>query len=325
MNGVSKTAVFVAAARAVGAREPDAKARNPDFLAEKLLDDPALTGLDLSVVQALQQDYALAMQDVEIASTVRAMNVRAHFIDEALERSLTEGARQLLVLGAGFDSHAYRFAERLRGLSVFEVDHPATQTTKMERVRAAVGRLPEYLRYVPIDLEKEDLREVLERAGYDFAKKTFVIMEGLTMYLDEASLRATFGVLATNAPGTRVVFDFVTNVMVTALMNADLESGPLSEQQSLKRFLEIIRGEERWEFGFPFRGEREYIEALGLQVAEILNIGSDEAAERYLMKADGTQVGAEGLARAPQPPPGAEAQREAMAYRIAEVVVPLRH
>src|SRR4030095_17017440 len=111
--GVSRTSIYVAAGRAVGAREPDRSARNPDYLAEKLLGDPSQIDLDHPAVRALSLSYEEAMKDVEVVSNVRMMTVRTRFIDEALARAIAGGATQVLILGAGFDSHAYRCQELL--------------------------------------------------------------------------------------------------------------------------------------------------------------------------------------------------------------------
>jgi methyltransferase (TIGR00027 family) len=134
MSVISRTAAFVAAGRAVGAREPDPDVSNPDYMAERLLGDTGKFDLDLPVIHALQESYDEAMQDIEVASAVRSMIVRTRFIDEALERAVAGGATQILILGAGFDSHAYRFEPMLRQCRVFEVDRPGTQAYKKKRV-----------------------------------------------------------------------------------------------------------------------------------------------------------------------------------------------
>ena len=84
--------------------------------------------------------------------------------------------------------------------------------------------------------------------------------------------------------------------------------------------------DEPWLFGFPFREERRYLEDLGFSVGEVLPVGSDDAARRYLTRANGTRVGAERPVRMPTPPTAAaREQLEAMAYKICEAFVPRRH
>src|SRR4051812_37471797 len=98
-QGISRTSIYVAAARAIGAREPDPAARNPDDLAEKLLGDPSSFDIDHPAVRALGLGYDEAMKDVEVVNIVRAMTVRTRFIDEALERAIAAGATQVVILG----------------------------------------------------------------------------------------------------------------------------------------------------------------------------------------------------------------------------------
>jgi methyltransferase (TIGR00027 family) len=325
MHGISRTAAYVAAGRALGAREPDRNVANPDYLAERLLGDPARFDLDLPLIHALKRSYEEAMADIEIAGVVRAMIVRTRFIDDALERAVASGAEQVMILGAGFDSHAYRFAPLLKDLRVFEVDRPQTQAYKRERVRDVVGPAPANLTYVPVRFEQESLSDALNGAGYDFARRSFVIMEGVTMYLTDPELRGTLALLATHAAGSSVAFDFVSSAMIALIKAINLEHAPPAVRGFAERFLHLTR-DEPWESGLPLRGEREYLEAFGLEVPEILDVGGEQAIERFLTRGDGTTVGGEALRRIPPPTSeGARRQAEAMAYRIAEAVVAVKH
>ena len=139
---ISRTSIYVAAGRAVGAREPDPSARNPDYLAEKLLGDPSKLELDHPAVRALSLSYDEAMRDVEVFN-VRMMTIRTRFIDEALERAIANGATQVVILGAGFDSHASRCQKSLANAKVFEVDRPVTQELKKRRVKEVLGTPPQ--------------------------------------------------------------------------------------------------------------------------------------------------------------------------------------
>ncbi|HEX6999578.1 MAG TPA: SAM-dependent methyltransferase [Gammaproteobacteria bacterium] len=342
--GVSKTAVWVAAARAIGAREPDTSVRNPDHLAAPLLGDASTLGLDHPVVEAMMKwSYDEAMRDFELAALVRATTVRTRFIGETLARAIAAGATQVLIPGAGFDSHAYRCRDLLARARVFEVDRPATQAFKRRRVQEALGGPPPNVTYVPVELGRDELAAALARHGYDPSERTFVIMEGLTMYLPEEALRGLFRFLAAHAPGSSVAFDFATQAMVEGLKHIDLRVVPPAARVSLERFLELTR-DEPWLFGFPLGREQEYLAELGMELRELLTIGGEDSVERYLTKADGTTVGAEGHAQAEALREAAVAaaardlppelrrkveehvreQERQTAYRIAEAVVPVR-
>jgi methyltransferase (TIGR00027 family) len=338
-HGVSKTAIWVAAGRAIGAREPDLDARNPDRLAEALLGDPAKLELKHPVVDALQASYEQAMQDLETAGLVRAMIERTRFIDEALERAVAAGAVQVLIPGAGLDSHAYRCQELLSGVRIFEVDRPETLKYKKRRVDEALGGPPANLTYVPLDLENEELPAALARYGYDVGQRTFVILEGVTMYVPEPALRALFGFIASHPKGSSVVFDFASRPMVEGIKQIDLAKVPPVARPFLERFLSMIE-HEPWLFGFPVDGEKEFLESVGLALRETVTIGSEESSKRYLTRADGTIIGAEAQAKGEEmrkAAPGkmaeqmtpeqvqkmeqaAREQQRQMAYRIAEAV-----
>jgi methyltransferase (TIGR00027 family) len=172
---ISRTSIYVAAARAIGAREPDLTVRNPDDLAERLLGDPAELDVDHPVVRALALSYDEAMAQPEVVNIVRMMMIRTRFIDAALGRAIANGATQVVILGAGFDSHAYRCRSLLERARVFEVDRPVTQALKRARVAAALGDVPQNLTYVSIDFQHDDLGTVLARHGCDVAQRTFFI------------------------------------------------------------------------------------------------------------------------------------------------------
>ena len=336
--GISRTSIFVAAGRAVGAREPDPAVRNPDYLAEQLLGDPATLDVDHPAVRALSLGYDEAMTDMEVVNHVRMMMIRTRFVDEALERAVRAGATQVVILGAGLDSHAYRCQELLRPARVFEVDRPATQAMKRRRVNESLGAPPPNLTYVAVDFQRDDLRDVLARHGWDAAQQTFFILEGVTMYLPEAAVRATLKFVASHPPGSGIVFDFVYRPMIDILAKIDMASIPAPAKPYMQRFLDLIR-DEPWVFGIPAGGEREYLSACGLDLREALTVGDEESARRYLTKADGSQVGGDALkaamarmvrAQGEQPAPtGGEPmtperireQRRLMAYRLAEAVV----
>src|SRR6185369_179223 len=94
----SKTCLYVAAGRALGARDPDAAVRNPDYLAERLLGptERALVA-DQACVQALELDYAEARKNMEAIGSAIMMQVRTRFIEERLASAIENGATQLVI------------------------------------------------------------------------------------------------------------------------------------------------------------------------------------------------------------------------------------
>jgi len=130
-------------------------------------------------------------------------------IDAAVRDAIATGARQLVILGAGYDGRAWRIKE-LEGVKVFEVDHPATQGSK----RARVAQLPPpigIVSFVSIDFERESLDRVLDRAGHDRRVPTCWIWEGVLMYLTHEAMQATLsGIAGRSASGSTLIVNYHT-------------------------------------------------------------------------------------------------------------------
>jgi methyltransferase (TIGR00027 family) len=133
--------------------------------------------------------------------------VRTRFAEDALAAAVARGVRQLVVLGAGLDTYAYRGALRDR-LRIFEVDHPATQVWKRQLLADAAIPLPVWLTFAPIDFERETLTEGLAAAGFDPAQQTFFTWLGVVPYLSEEAVWSTLGFIASLPHGAHVVFDY---------------------------------------------------------------------------------------------------------------------
>ncbi len=153
---------------------------------------------------------------------------RDRYIDDYMEACLDNGIEQLVILGAGFDSRAYRF-KSLRGrVKVFEVDHPATQGVKLEKVKKILGAIPDYVVYVPIDFNKETLGERLYGCGYDKRRKTLFIWQGVTPYLTPEAVDNTLAFVANNSgAGSSIVFDY----MYAAALKARHKRGEVASMQ----------------------------------------------------------------------------------------------
>ena len=279
----SRTSIVVAALRAFGAREPDPSVRNPDSLAERLL---TAAELDLitehPVAAALKQDYQKARQVREVAGMSNLMLVRTRYIDERMQRALEEGATQVVILGAGFDTRAYRFAEQLRRKKIFELDYESTQAFKKRRLIDVFGSLPEHVRFTEIDFKRDNLGGVLAAAGYERSEKTFFIWEGVSMYLSEDAVRETLRTISNySVKGSSLVMDFAERASIDMLQKL-----PQLSQHNY-----TTHWGEPWIFGVPDMREREFFLECGLTLREILRFFGPETAKRYLTRSDGTRFG----------------------------------
>ena len=105
------------------------------------------------------------------------------------------------------------------------------------------------------------------------------------MYVPEEALRATFRFVASHAAGSSVVFDFATRTMIEGLKQINLANIPPLARATFERFLNMIR-DKPWLFGFPVGGEKEWLAELGLELRELVTIGSEESVRRYLTRAE---------------------------------------
>jgi methyltransferase (TIGR00027 family) len=166
---------------------------------------------DPLAVRILGQDGETIAREAERNPSRRAMRifiaVRTRFAEDALAAAVERGVRQLVVLGAGLDTYAYRgtLSHRLR---VFEVDHPATQAWKRRRLTEAAIHLPACLTFAPIDFERETLAGGLDNAGFDPAQQTFFTWLGVVPYLTAEAVWSTLGYIAGLPNGAHVVFDY---------------------------------------------------------------------------------------------------------------------
>jgi methyltransferase (TIGR00027 family) len=182
--------------------------------AHQVHDAKPLVFEDPYAVRILGPEHAQEVKQVPdsvkrpFSAALRAfMVVRARLAEDTLAAGVRErGVKQYLVLGAGLDTFACR--NPYADVKVFEVDHPATQAWKMERLKAAGMVALETSQFVPVDFEKDSLRAKLQVAGFDFLQPTVTAWLGVVPYLTSEAFRATMRILARFVGGSAVVFDY---------------------------------------------------------------------------------------------------------------------
>ncbi len=134
---------------------------------------------------------------------------RCRYIDETLEACVQGGAAQVVILGAGLDSRAYRFSALKGPVKVFEVDHPATQAAKIARLKKIFHEVPRHVTYVPIDFNAETLDRLAE-CGYDRSQRSLFIWEGVVAYLQPEAVDSTLAWVRSNSgSGSAIIFDYI--------------------------------------------------------------------------------------------------------------------
>lgn len=146
-------------------------------------------------------------QDAATAARMRMFIAsRSRYAEDALADAYRAGVRQVVFLGAGLDTFAYRNPHP--GLRVFEVDHPDTQEWKRQRLAAAQIPIPASVTYAGVDFERQRLEDVLPATGFDPESPAFFIWLGVTVYLTRPAIAGTLRTIAGFAPGTGLVFDY---------------------------------------------------------------------------------------------------------------------
>ncbi len=195
---------------------------------------------------------------------------RARYIDDYLQTCLDGGIDQLVILGAGLDSRAYRFEQLREHVKVFEVDHPATQQEKCKRLRRIFDELPKYVTFVPIDFNEESLEKLFD-FGFDKQWKTLFIWEGVTYYLTAEAMDSTLEFVVRNSEeGSSIIFDYVH---VSALTAAH-KRGEIARMQRYGRFTgeQLIFGIEEGKV-VEFLSQRGY--------TQIVNVTSEDLKRAY--------------------------------------------
>jgi methyltransferase (TIGR00027 family) len=199
------------------------------------------------------------------------LTARERYIDDYLAECLKQGFDQLVTLGAGFDSRAYRFEALKDPIRVFEVDHPATQQAKLDTVRKIFGSLPAHVRYVPIDFNEQTLEDCLAAHGYDPEGNTVFLWQGVTYYLEPTAIDQTLHFIAKySGPGSSVIFDYIDNTLLTRPTRH-------GEVKGMKRYRGMTGEDLR--FGIPIEQIETYLSLRGF--GQIVNIRSEDLKALY--------------------------------------------
>jgi methyltransferase (TIGR00027 family) len=142
-------------------------------------------------------------------NTIANVLARSRLVEDALFDGAISGVKQYVLLGAGLDSLAYRQPAALRAVQIFEVDFPASQKFKIDRLKACGLKAPDNLTFVSLDLERATLMENLVRAGVRPDLLTVFSWLGVIYYLTAAAIDDTWRTVTQFAPGSALVFDYM--------------------------------------------------------------------------------------------------------------------
>jgi methyltransferase (TIGR00027 family) len=170
-----------------------------------ILDDP----FALEFVGSSWHDIAAssdARHSTELGRQLRAaMATRSRYAEDRIEFG---DFHQYVLLGAGLDSFGWRRPDLLGPMRLFEVDHPASQAWKRDRMRDLGLETNEHHVYVPIDFEVASLKEGLDAAAFEWGQPAIFSWLGVIPYLTINAVEATLRTVARCRAGSEVVFEY---------------------------------------------------------------------------------------------------------------------
>ena len=274
------TALGTSLMRAVHTRG-DSPALIDDDWGDRLVTDAERDRLRKAGMSALPPAARAQLEALDSPDDVMAALARAHpsygmvvlrtrYAEDALAAAVARGIRQYVIVGAGMDSFAMRQPASARDVAVFEVDHPASQALKLERLDQC-GVMPAAgVHYVAADLSAEGLDEALERCPFEPTQPAFFSWLGVTAYLTrEANLKTLRAIASCGAPDSELVFSYIDQ--------SDFDA-PGGEERRQAREVVVAVGEP-WVSGFSPARLADDLRAAGLILIE--DLGRDELRERY--------------------------------------------
>ncbi len=223
---------------------------------------------------------------------------RTKLFDAVLVDRIRSGdARQLVILGAGYDTRAQRFSSILADVPTFEVDYPATLARKLEKLQAASpGNPTTGVTYVSADFNKDDWRTKLRDAGFDESVATLVLWEGVCMFVSPAAIDDTFRWTADLPAGSSILFDYVVE---GALHSPGRYLGGRQVAQYMQK------GDEPWTFGIEHDDVELWLQAHDLRLVSLHRPADLE--REFLASPDGERqvLAIHGVAHAGVPTEGA--------------------
>jgi methyltransferase (TIGR00027 family) len=268
--GESFAGVVTAATRVVEMYQPEAQRLFDDPLAYRLLPFGWRLFLRLAYLPGLRQLF-LAVRERRMPGSLGSILCRTRYLDDVLKKSLAQGLDQIVILGAGFDTRAYRI-DGMNNVGVFEVDLPGWRQAKETRLEKVLGAVPANVSLVGIDFDRQDLGGALSAAGFGAGERTLFIWEGVTQYLTADAVTNTLAfVSGISGAGSSIVFTYVRRGIVDGTDRPEWMGALLSFASKVGSPMT---------FGLDQAELAGYLADRGLMLVE--DVGAADYQERYL-------------------------------------------
>ncbi|HKE22686.1 MAG TPA: class I SAM-dependent methyltransferase [Bryobacteraceae bacterium] len=230
-----------------------------------ILDDP----FAMKILREDEKDVLQFANERPLASIGRLFTAaRSRIAEDALSKAVERGVRQVVILGAGLDTFALRNPHGAR-ISIFEVDHPATQAWKRQRLVEAELAAPPWLTFVPVDFEQDDLQQKLGSAGFQRTSAAFFTWLGVVPYLTHGAIGRALDYMA-SIQNSEAVFDY----MEPPEAFSEEIRGAVTERTE-----QLEKTEERWASRFEPAGIAAILRAHGF--CDIEDISFQQIASRF--------------------------------------------
>ena len=270
----SNTAGYTCFSRACATREKDERFRGPDYMAEIFL--PTFAKVILNV-PALRKAF---MSKVAPSGIYEYVLARTKLLDETFLDGLTNRVYQIVLLGAGMDTRALRFASKNRGTKIIELDVEKTQHPKIEILSRKQVDLPDELVFASIDFNKQSISDVLMNAGYQRNQQSLFLWEGVTMYLNSDAVDDTLAFIRESSrKGSRIAFDYIFASVLRQ------ENKFYGEKEI---FNTVSRAGEGWTFGIEAGKIEKYLTERGFKM--VSHYTPSELEKRYFSADDGSII-----------------------------------
>ena len=275
----SETALFAALRRTIAHKEFRNEKFGPDDLAEYFLPPHFRFFLRFTKIR---ENTKNKLNDA-LPGLNEYMIARTAYFDRLFVDALDNEIRQIVLLGAGYDTRAYRFNQSNRGTKIFELDITPTQDRKKKCLKKARIDIPQHVRFVPINFKEESLKDVLEKAGYEDQAKTLFLWEGVSYYLDAESVDATLDFVShTSHQENAIAFDYTIS----------LSEENLNDYYGVREFAQTMKehhANEELMFSIDEGKIESYLEQRGLKKLDHLDNGEIE--RTFLVKDNGSLLG----------------------------------
>jgi methyltransferase (TIGR00027 family) len=278
-NTPSRTAQYMALFRAIETERPANKRLFTDKYAINFLDKGLRTATKISGLPIIGSLIPKIIHRKAVGA-LSSGTARTKFIDDLLFQTIQNGIQQVLILGAGFDTRALRL-DFLKEIPVIEIDHPDTSKFKIEKLKQT-GQLPDNIRYLQIDFNKQSLDELAQKNKIDFSTPTAIIWEGVTNYLTQETIDKTFELIKRFSQNSFIIFTYIHKLV---LDNATAFEG------TEKLFENLEQNEEQWTFGFIPSELPKYLQQFGMTLID--DKGAAEYREIYIPERKGLLNGYE--------------------------------